>query len=56
MGSLNENEDDLEQAIVFVNGVRRVLGDGLAHLTLLDYLRGIIIHIYSNDSIILDEF
>lgn len=45
MGSL-KNEDDLElignelkEAIVYVNGVRRVLPDGLAHLTLLEYLR-----------------
>lgn len=46
MGSL-KNEDDLElignelkEAIVYVNGVRRVIPDGLAHLTLLEYLRG----------------
>ncbi|KAM7523403.1 hypothetical protein LguiA_013305 [Lonicera macranthoides] len=29
-----------EEAILYVNGVRRVLPDGLAHLTLLEYLRG----------------
>ncbi|KAJ4844013.1 hypothetical protein Tsubulata_010790 [Turnera subulata] len=44
------NEADMEQtgddasssgeAILYVNGVRRVLPDGLAHLTLLEYLRG----------------
>ncbi|KAJ7980772.1 putative Xanthine dehydrogenase [Quillaja saponaria] len=28
------------EAIIYVNGVRRVLPDGLAHLTLLEYLRG----------------
>lgn len=46
MGSL-KNEEDMEQigedskeAIVYVNGVRRVLPNGLAHLTLLEYLRG----------------
>lgn len=42
MGSL-KNEDEVEQsneAILYVNGVRRVLPDGLAHLTLLEYLRG----------------
>lgn len=46
MGSL-KSEEDVEQigdnskeAIVYVNGVRRVLPNGLAHLTLLEYLRG----------------
>lgn len=43
MGSL-KNEDEVDQqsteAILYVNGVRRVLPDGLAHLTLLEYLRG----------------
>lgn len=28
------------EAILYVNGVRRVLPDGLAHMTLLEYLRG----------------
>ncbi|KZV50307.1 xanthine dehydrogenase 1-like [Dorcoceras hygrometricum] len=47
MGSLTENEvaiakeSEAKEAILFVNGVRRVLPDGLAHLTLLEYLRGI---------------
>lgn len=47
MGSLKKNEEtqqDLKvsnDAILYVNGVRRVLPDGLAHLTLLEYLRGI---------------
>ncbi|KAM1342911.1 hypothetical protein ACFX11_007181 [Malus domestica] len=48
MGSLKKEEEDLEQsgedskeAILYVNGVRRVLPDGLAHLTLLEYLRDI---------------
>ncbi|XP_057953561.1 xanthine dehydrogenase 1-like [Malania oleifera] len=48
MGSL-QSEEELEQligdgsneAILYVNGVRRVLPDGLAHLTLLEYLRDI---------------
>lgn len=42
MGSLNA-EQDLKvsnEAFLYVNGVRRVLPDGLAHLTLLEYLRG----------------
>ncbi|XP_014497715.1 xanthine dehydrogenase 1 isoform X1 [Vigna radiata var. radiata] len=47
MGSLKteeKGEQDLKvsnEAIVYVNGVRRVLPDGLAHLTLLEYLRDI---------------
>lgn len=46
MGSLKKEEDieqigeDSKEAIVYVNGVRRVLPNGLAHLTLLEYLRG----------------
>lgn len=47
MGSL-KNEEEMEQmgegwtkeAILYVNGLRKVLPDGLAHLTLLEYLRG----------------
>lgn len=46
MGSL-KNDKELEgieegstEAILYVNGVRKVLPDGLAHLTLLEYLRG----------------
>lgn len=46
MGSL-KSEEELEkigeaskEAVLFVNGVRKVLPDGLAHLTLLEYLRG----------------
>ncbi|XAR60386.1 Xanthine dehydrogenase, partial [Bertholletia excelsa] len=46
MGSLKQ-DDELEngmeeskEAILYVNGVRRVLPDGLAHMTLLEYLRG----------------
>lgn len=46
MGSL-KNEEELEgmeewsrEAILYVNGVRKILPDGLAHLTLLEYLRG----------------
>lgn len=38
-----EGESELKEAILYVNGVRRVLPDGLAHFTLLEYLRGIII-------------
>ena len=47
MGSLKNEEnseqifDGSKEAILYVNGVRRVLPDGLAHLTLLEYLRGI---------------
>ncbi|XP_068339834.1 xanthine dehydrogenase 1-like [Pyrus communis] len=48
MGSLRKEEKELEQpgedskeAILYVNGVRRVLPEGLAHLTLLEYLRDI---------------
>ncbi|XVF19260.1 hypothetical protein REPUB_Repub11eG0094600 [Reevesia pubescens] len=47
MGSM-KNEEEMEQivgetkeAILYVNGVRKVLADGLAHLTLLEYLRDI---------------
>ncbi|XP_059665245.1 xanthine dehydrogenase 1-like isoform X2 [Cornus florida] len=47
MGSL-KNDDELEmvgeeckEAILYVNGVRRVLPDGLAHMTLLEYLRDV---------------
>lgn len=47
MGSL-KNEDGLEvigeectEPILYVNGVRRVLPDGFAHLTLLEYLRDV---------------
>jgi hypothetical protein len=49
MGSLKKM-DSVEQnlqvsskdvPILYVNGLRRVLPDGLAHLTLLEYLRGI---------------
>ncbi|ONI13795.1 hypothetical protein PRUPE_4G245700 [Prunus persica] len=47
MGSL-KNEEELEQigeeskeAILYVNGIRKVLPDGLAHFTLLEYLRDI---------------
>ncbi|KAF2586477.1 hypothetical protein F2Q70_00033923 [Brassica cretica] len=38
MGSL-KNDGELNEAILYVNGVRRVLPDGLAHVTLLEYLR-----------------
>ncbi|KAL8129334.1 hypothetical protein V2J09_018489 [Rumex salicifolius] len=48
MGSLkNDGKLDIDaekmstEAIVFINGVRRVLPDGLAHLTLLEFLRDI---------------
>lgn len=47
MGSL-KSEEEIEfmgeewnkEAILYVNGVRKVLPDGLAHLTLIEYLRG----------------
>jgi len=48
MGSLKSDEEagvvaemESNEAILYVNGVRHVLPDGLAHLTLLEYLRGI---------------
>ncbi|TYH53959.1 hypothetical protein ES332_D09G135900v1 [Gossypium tomentosum] len=47
MGSLKKEEEmgqigeESKEAIVYVNGVRKVLPDGLAHLTLLEYLRDI---------------
>ncbi|XP_038983377.1 xanthine dehydrogenase-like isoform X2 [Phoenix dactylifera] len=47
MGSLTKVEELMaeegwsREAIIYVNGVRRVLPDGLAHLTLLEYLRDI---------------
>lgn len=47
MGSLTKAEELVaeeewsKEAIIYVNGVRRVLPDGLAHLTLLQYLRDI---------------
>lgn len=47
MGSLKRKSDgeveiagESKEAILYVNGIRRVLPDGLAHLTLLEYLRG----------------
>lgn len=48
MGSLKTDEEvdqigeGSKEAILYVNGVRRVLPDGLAHLTLLEYLREIV--------------
>ncbi|CAL4915113.1 unnamed protein product [Urochloa decumbens] len=36
-----EAEEWSDEAVIYVNGVRRVLPDGLAHLTLLQYLRDI---------------
>ncbi|XP_068641785.1 xanthine dehydrogenase 1-like isoform X2 [Aristolochia californica] len=43
MGSIHQEEEfsleGAEEAILYVNGVRHVLPDGLAHLTLLQYLR-----------------
>ncbi|TMX00398.1 hypothetical protein EJD97_000888 [Solanum chilense] len=44
MGSLMKEEtieEESKEAILYVNGIRRVLPDGLAHLTLLEYLREI---------------
>lgn len=34
------DEEWSDEPVIYVNGVRRVLPDGLAHLTLLQYLRG----------------
>ncbi|KAF8112241.1 hypothetical protein N665_0065s0026 [Sinapis alba] len=39
MGSPKKNDDEFVEAMLYVNGVRRVLPDGLAHMTLLEYLR-----------------
>ncbi|KAK7261545.1 hypothetical protein RIF29_27859 [Crotalaria pallida] len=48
MGSLKNEENSeqqqllkVEEPILYVNGIRRVLPDGLAHFTLLEYLRDI---------------
>lgn len=44
MGSLKDGDELVEiskEAIFYVNGVRRVLSDGLAHMTLLEYLRDV---------------
>ncbi|KAG9131528.1 hypothetical protein Leryth_022051 [Lithospermum erythrorhizon] len=43
MGSLKEEIEmgQSNEAIIYINGVRKVLPDGLAHLTLLEYLRDI---------------
>ncbi|XP_047317867.1 xanthine dehydrogenase 1-like [Impatiens glandulifera] len=48
MGSLKGGEENLEtideeakEAILYVNGLRRILPDGLAHMTLLEYLRDV---------------
>lgn len=47
MGSLNDEENvgvieekESNEAIIYINGVRKDIPDGLAHLTLLEYLRG----------------
>ncbi|XP_074291115.1 xanthine dehydrogenase 1-like isoform X2 [Silene latifolia] len=36
-----EEMKESNEAIVYINGVRKVLPNGLAHLTLLEYLRGL---------------
>ncbi|CAL5426151.1 unnamed protein product [Camellia sinensis] len=47
MGSLKQEHEldtigeESKEPILYVNGVRRVLPDGLAHLTLLEYLRDV---------------
>ncbi|CAN6470060.1 unnamed protein product [Victoria cruziana] len=46
MGSTREDDDlgpmeKCQEPIIYVNGVRHVLSDGLAHITLLQYLRGL---------------
>ncbi|KAF3563699.1 hypothetical protein DY000_02010857 [Brassica cretica] len=38
-GEMGQIGDEFMKAILYVNGVRRVLPDGLAHMTLLEYLR-----------------
>lgn len=40
LGSVKMEQNEFMEAIMYVNGVRRVLPDGLAHMTLLEYLRG----------------
>lgn len=42
-GEMEQIGDEFTEAILYVNGVRRVLPDGLAHMTLLEYLRGVYI-------------
>lgn len=37
---VGEAEEWSNEAVIYVNGVRQVLPNGLAHLTLLQYLRG----------------
>uniref|UniRef100_A0A0D3EFV3 Uncharacterized protein n=1 Tax=Brassica oleracea var. oleracea TaxID=109376 RepID=A0A0D3EFV3_BRAOL len=39
-GEMEQMGDEFMEAILYVNGVRKVLPDGLAHMTLLEYLRG----------------
>jgi hypothetical protein len=38
--AVDREEEWSDEAVIYVNGLRRVLPDGLAHLTLLQYLRG----------------
>ncbi|CAF1929455.1 unnamed protein product [Brassica oleracea] len=40
-GEREQMGDEFMEAILYVNGVRKVLPDGLAHMTLLEYLRGL---------------
>ncbi|KAF8116540.1 hypothetical protein N665_0017s0093 [Sinapis alba] len=40
-GEMEQMGNEFMEAILYVNGVRRVLPDGLAHMTLLEYLRGL---------------
>ncbi|KAH0898411.1 hypothetical protein HID58_047979 [Brassica napus] len=40
-GEMEQMGDEFMEAILYVNGVRKVLPDGLAHMTLLEYLRGL---------------
>lgn len=41
-GEIEEQiRDEFTEAILYVNGVRKVIPDGLAHMTLLEYLRGL---------------
>lgn len=38
---MDQTVEESKEAILYVNGIRRVLTDGLAHLTLLEYLRDV---------------
>lgn len=53
-GEMEQMGDETMEAILYVNGVRSVLPDGLGHMTLLEYLRGVYITCTSHDSYFFD--